>query len=99
MTNAQASLVGTFVLLLVACSSHHGLHSESMGQSQAIRIADQLAKRQGYQLSHYLKPKADFHPETKEWEVAFVMKPPGCPGCRFTVWVEQTGHAIVVPGE
>ena len=70
-------------------------------EKDAIRIAQETAKREGRNLAEYKLPEAhyEFVKKDKTWTVFFAGKVPTV-GNHFQVWVDDgTGKATLMPGE
>ncbi len=71
-------------------------------KEQAIRIAEETAKGEGYDLSKYNMTGShyEFVAKDQSWTVFFVLKPPTPPGGHFAVIINaRTGKASFMRGE
>ena len=93
-------------LILTGCShpAPSALNNQSAGarlnEAEVLRIASQVAERDGRHLSDYKPPEAhyEFTQKDKSWSVFFDGKVP-MPGNHFSVSVDdQTGKAQLFPG-
>jgi hypothetical protein len=95
-------------IFLAAMFSTHGYSNPEsrehprLTQEQVIRIAEETAKSEGYDLPKYNMTGCHYEYTVRDhsWTVFFSLKPPTPPGGHFSVWVDdRTQKARVMRGE
>lgn len=91
-----------FLIVGWSCGERTGAQSKHLTEDQVIRIAEETAKAEGYDITKYNMTGCHYEYTKKDrsWTVLFSLKPPTPPGGHFGVWVDdQTKKARLMRGE
>ncbi len=100
-------VVSVLILVVAGCSTSSQYvdstfkeDCDTLTESHAIRIAKEIAEKEGYNLSEYQDPVVRYDQSNREWWVHFDMFPPAPVGGDFGVLIDcQHNQITLLPGE